>query len=390
MPGWHAETKDLVASGKLQVAGLLQEQHADRALLFHQWKGMDFPLMVDSYNELGVKVVPIHVLLDAQGRVVAVNPKAQALRQYLASTEANEVTAEPVPSPTPVDPKASWLSPEQHLAVGTTRLIYGASEDDAIAHLRIATKHNSTAARAWFRLGVALRHRFEDGGKSIDFAAAVEAWSTALALDPNHYIWRRRIQQYGPRLDKPYPFYDWVPQARNEIEARGEAPFTLRVEPLGAEMTAPLPRGAAASAQASEGPVPSFPDAERKITLDDGLIRSEVIVVPDTQGRTAARVHLSFEPNQLRAAHWNNEVEPARLWLLLPEGWTSPTPFLELAGSSEEVSSEVRRVEFELRGPQDSKLMAIPIVLLAHVCEGVDGTCVYRRIEVSAPLSALQ
>ena len=359
-------------------------------MLFHQWKGMDFPLMVDSFNELGVKVVPIHILLDPQGRVVAVNPKAQALRDYLASTEASEVAAEPVPSPTPVDPKASWLSPEQHLAVGTTRLIYGASEDDAIAHLRIATEHPGTAPRAWFRLGVALRHRFEDGGKTEDFAAAVEAWSTALALDPNHYIWRRRIQQYGPRLDKPYPFYDWVPQARREIQGRGEQAIALRVEPVGAEMTAPLPRGAAASSQGSEAPLPAFPDPDNRVTQDDGLILSEVIVVPDTQGRTAARVHLSFAPNPSRAAHWNNEVEPARIWLQLPDGWSSPTPFLELPGSAEEVSLETRRVEFELRGPKDQALSAIPIVLLAHVCEGVDGTCVYRRIEVLIPLNALQ
>jgi hypothetical protein len=351
---------------------------------------MDFPLMVDSYNELAVKVVPIHVLLDAQGRVVAVNPKAQALRDYLAETDGIAVAAEPVPAPTPVALHASERTPEQHLAAGTTRLVYGASEDEAIAHLRSATQHTSTAARAWFRLGVALRHRFEDGGKTTDFADAVEAWRAALALDPNHYIWRRRIQQYGPRLDKPYPFYDWVPRARRELQERGEQAIALRVEPLGAEMTAPLPRGAAASAQSSEGPVPAFPDPDSRITQDDGLILSEVIVVPDTQGRTAARVHLSFEPNLQRAAHWNNEVEPARLWLQLPEGWSSPTPFLELPGSAKEVSLETRRVEFELRGPKDSKLAAMPVVLFAHVCEGVDGTCVYRRIEVSVPLDALQ
>jgi hypothetical protein len=389
VPGWHAETKDLVASGKLRVAGILQEQHADRALLFHQWKGMDFPLMVDSYNELGVKVVPIHVLLDAQGRVVAVNPKPQELRDYLASIGEAAVPAEPVPAPTPLDPNRSEWTPEQILTAGTLRLNYGASEDAAIAQLRRATEHPTTAPRAWFRLGVALRHRFEDGGKTTDFAAAVAAWRTALALDPNHYIWRRRIQQYGPRLDKPYPFYDWVPQARSEIQARGEQAIALRVEPLGAEMTAPLPRDAAAAAQESVDSVPSFPDANNKITHDDGLILSEVIVVPDTQGRTAARVHLSFEPNLQRAAHWNNEVEPARLWLLLPDGWSSPTPYLELPGSAQEVSTETRRVEFELRGPQDATLAAISLVLLAHVCEGLDGTCVYRRIEVSIPLDAL-
>lgn len=383
--------KDLVAAGKLQVAGILQEQHADRALLFHQWKQMDFPLMIDSYNELGVKVVPIHVLLDGQGRVVAVNPKPQAVRDFLAASDGEAQAAEPVPSPTPSDPHPEEGRFEELLAQGSARLVYGASEDQGIADLRSASKNPSTAARAWFRLGVALRHRYEDGGKTSDFAEAVDAWRKALALDPNHYIWRRRIQQYGPRLDKPYPFYDWVPQARIAIQDRGEQAIALRVEPFGAELTSPLPRGAAAPKSESVRTVtPAFPDPEDRITHDDGLILSEVIVVPDTQGRAAARVHFSFTPNPQRAAHWNNEVEPARLWLQLPEGWDSSTPFLELPGSLAEVSLETRRVELELRGPKDSQLSAIPAVLFAHVCEGVDGTCVYRRIEVSIPLDALR
>jgi hypothetical protein len=44
-----------------------------------------------------------------------------------------------------------------------------------------------------------------------DFRKAVEHWERALALDSNQYTWRRRIQQYGPRLDKLHPYYDWIP-----------------------------------------------------------------------------------------------------------------------------------------------------------------------------------
>ena len=54
-----------------------------------------------------------------------------------------------------------------------------------------------------------------------DFQAAVDHWGAALRLNPNQYIYRRRIQQYGPRLTKPYPFYDWIKQARSDIAARG-------------------------------------------------------------------------------------------------------------------------------------------------------------------------
>ena len=64
------------------------------------------------------------------------------------------------------------------------------------------------------------------------FQRAIDAWGQALAIDPNHYIWRRRIQQYGPRLIKPYPFYDWVEQAAREIRARGETPVELAVRAI--------------------------------------------------------------------------------------------------------------------------------------------------------------
>ena len=48
-----------------------------------------------------------------------------------------------------------------------------------------------------------------------------------------------RIQQYGPRLDKPYPFYDWVPTAIEEITARGETPVDLSVELVASEFAEP-------------------------------------------------------------------------------------------------------------------------------------------------------
>jgi len=54
-----------------------------------------------------------------------------------------------------------------------------------------------------FPLGVAYRARYDSPLRQPgDFRQAVEHWERALALDLNQYIWRRRIQQYGPRLDK--------------------------------------------------------------------------------------------------------------------------------------------------------------------------------------------
>ena len=67
MPGWHEATKDLQNDGKLQMVGIIQEQHPDRARLFMQWKQMGWPILVDSYNLLGVPYVPITLAVDEHG-----------------------------------------------------------------------------------------------------------------------------------------------------------------------------------------------------------------------------------------------------------------------------------------------------------------------------------
>ena len=47
------------------------------------------------------------------------------------------------------------------------------------------------------------------------------------------------------------------------------------------------------------------------------------------------------------------------------------------------VSEEVRRVEFELNGPDDfTGRETVPAYVLYYVCEDVDGTCLYRRQDI--------
>jgi hypothetical protein len=94
-----------------------------------------------------------------------------------------------------------------------------------------------------FRLGVAYRSLY-DLSKPADqdpvwFTKAATSWTNALNENPNQYIWRRRIQQYGPRQMKPYPFYDWVEKAQQEIAARGETPIELTVALSKAEIAQP-------------------------------------------------------------------------------------------------------------------------------------------------------
>ena len=65
MPGWHDATEQLQQQGKLRMVGIIQEQHPDRCRLFMQWKGMDWPVLVDAENRLGVAVVPVIVRRNA-------------------------------------------------------------------------------------------------------------------------------------------------------------------------------------------------------------------------------------------------------------------------------------------------------------------------------------
>lgn len=54
-------------------------------------------------------------------------------------------------------------------------------------------------------------------------------------------------------------------------------------------------------------------------------------------------------------------------------------------GPDQEVSEELRRAEIEVRFPADlnAEHAQVEAVLLAHVYEGVDGACVYRRIPLT-------
>src|SRR5215472_9795482 len=56
------------------MAGIIEEQHPDRARLFMQWKQMPWPVLVDSLDRLGVSAVPITLAIDEYGVIRMVNP----------------------------------------------------------------------------------------------------------------------------------------------------------------------------------------------------------------------------------------------------------------------------------------------------------------------------
>ncbi len=227
-----------------------------------------------------------------------------------------------------------------------------------------------------------MRHE-SAGRRPGDFQAAIDAWGRALELDPNQYIWRRRIEQYGPRLAKPYAFYDWVVQAKAEISRRGETPVPLAVEPYGSELAGPV-RDVLAEASA-----PSEPDPKGQIHRDEQrLIEAEVVVVPArVRPGQAARVHVTFRPSAAHKARWNNESTPLRVWIAGAEGWTIAPRLLEAPQGDQPESVEVRRLDFEVKAPPTAAgKTRLAAYALYNTCEEEGGRCLFLRQDLTVEL----
>ncbi len=392
VPGWHEATKELQQQGRLQVAGIIEEQHPDRCRLFMQWKQMGWPILVDSLNLLGVEVVPVTVAIDEYGIIRRINiplKEAAAFARDFANRKY-EPPAGYEPSPAALAdlerlrPPAGDETADTWRAHGDAVFLWTDSRriSEAVAAYEKAVKLSPQDARSHFRLGVAYRKRYDsDERRPEDFQLAVGHWRRALELNPNQYIWRRRIQQYGPRLEKPYPFYDWVEAARKEIQARGETPVALSVEPSEAEFAKPLQDFDSAPNGRQE------PDPKGLIHRDKGeFVLVETTVVPDTIAPGATtRFHVVFRPKARRKAHWNNEAHDLVLWLTAPEGWILNSRYFTFPNPSQTISREVRRLEFEAKSPKDAVTgrVRIPGYVLYYVCEDVTGTCLYRRQDLS-------
>jgi tetratricopeptide (TPR) repeat protein len=397
VPGWHEATRELWKDGKLQVVGILEEQHPDRAGLFMQWKQMDWPLMVDSLNLLETVAVPVTLCIDEYGIIRLVNPPrkdADRLEEFFLSRTYAKPSATIAKAGAPPN-LARLKAAAANGAVATLRdygnslFLWGCPErlNEAIEIYERALRQEPGDGATHFHLGVAFRRRYDsDARHTGDFQRSVDEWKTALDIDPNQYIWRRRIQQYGPRLDKPYSFYDWVIAARNDIRKRGETPVPLAVEPGGAEFAQPPKAAEASEAEHDQ------PDPKGRITRDTRkLIMIETAVVPPTKATgSTARVHVEFRPNNRLKAHWNNEAGPLVLWVNAPPGWETNGNYFSLQNPPESVSLEPRRLEFEVRPPdaQGNGAFLVPAYALYYVCEDVNGVCLYRRqdIEINVKL----
>ena len=377
MPGWYNKIKSHLDTGNLNAIGIIQEQHGERTKLFNQWKRMEkMRLVFDSLNRLDVSAVPIVLFIDEHGIIRNRNPKPKDIDEFLATEFPSNANAPTIEFP---------------VRSGDDSAIAG-DFDSAITEYKAYLKANPTDARATFRLGVCYRKRFDaatvsSAGDPSDFSQAIGQWQAALKLNPNQYIWRRRLQQYGPVLSKPYPFYDWVRRARSEIMARGETPITLRAEPAGAELVGP--RQSTESLN-STGAVE--PDPTGNVNRDsNGAITIQSAIVHSTEQKKTARIHLLLRPSGVTEFQWNNEVEPVRIWWDSNRQITPSKQLIEIAPSQEHASQptsgELRSTEFEVSWKDDDKNDAAASrnlngYAVYHLCNKSTGSCAFFRQDI--------
>lgn len=368
---WQQRLAPLIKAGKLTVIGVVQEQHADRARLYRQWRQLDWPLAIDPTNELDLRVVPVPLLVDEAGVIRAKLRKPAELEAFLARPA---VKAGAHPRPAVRATLAQIITGKPGCGTAgeqAASLLHMGELDRAVAAYEALIKAHPTDARWRFRLGVALRRRSERAAaKPGDAQAAVARWGEALAMEPGQYIWRRRLQQYGPRLAKPYPFFTWVKTAREAITARGETPHPLRWEPAGSELAGPARGGEAVALGA-------HPDPQGKLPLDADQVSAEALVTPASV-RPGGRVRLRIRLVPGAAVTWTDEGQPASAWLKLPPGWKLFENQLTHPREAKP-SSQPRLLECELAVPADaSGVIQLPIVVTYDTCEKATGVC--RRL----------
>ena len=409
MPVWHEKTKALVAAGELAVVGIVHEQHPNRAALFAQWKEFDFPLLWDPFGITGMKVVPVVTAVDATGVVRLPRPDPRKFDEQFMPLFAEKEF--PIGSPQRFPVPGGFVVSELYrtgrgLTGSMARVLReGVGVDssktwgDTASDIQALTGASGTPFET-FCAGVAHRLRYDSSSaEPDDFQSALTLWSAALHAQPNQYIWRRRIQQWGPRLDKPYPFYDWIDQATAEVSARGDQPVTLWVPLSGSEIankTKEVP-GARSEAGVS-GSLPrkiAEPDPTGKVTRDEGVLVSlELAVAQNTASAGgsmrspigSSRVHVTLQPKG--GTKWSADADPPLVWLEIPEQWNAAAPGVEFLALKPFSGAARWTADFELStqpttlGPPDENAKMPASELNAYAVYSIcldDGTCVFRR-----------
>jgi len=383
--------QEWVRQNKLVVLGIAQEQHPDRCRLFAQWQKLNWSILHDPINVMQVRGVPIEVAIDEHGIVRSLRPDLKTFEaEFLDKTFAPNGEESPSKSEKATRPDLAALrrraeqnrSSDAWRQLGDALVLWEgpAGVNEAIDAYTQAIKIKPEDGDAHFRLGVCYRIRYESRQQlPADFQTAVDHWTKARQIEPNQYIWRRRIEQYGPRAAKPYPFYDWVQTAAREIRARGDEPVELTVLPTSSEIADPD------SSPDNEQLDVKPPDPQGRIFRDrQRLILTEVTLIPPRiKPGGNIRIHITLRPDSKLKAHWNNEAEPLKLWIDPPPGWKAQPQLLTAPQGDKPETSEPRHIEFELHAANDaSGTSALSAYALYYVCQGAGGTCSFLRQDI--------
>lgn len=406
LPQWHERIEPWRAGGELRVLGVAQEQHPDRALLFTRWKEIDWPILWDPFGRTGSHELPHLVVADAHGIVLALDPEPQRLSEVLRACV--KASAAPAPreaaaprgggsdgEPAVVAEPGEAASPALATPAAPTPLAALAALAALEQGERPLSPHVETLVqdalerpsdgRAQFRAGVALCLRHDsDERHPGDLQQALDLWRCALEREPGRILWRRRLEQYGPRVEKPFSFYGWVDVARRKIMGRGGGTLELAVEPTETEKAQPR--------RAFADPLRPEPDPGRAVEPDAAgwlVLEPAVAFAPppapgeERSGPRSANLLLALRPDAAQGIRWDNEAGEMRLWVGsgVPPGWKLSERLFTRLPYGPQTSAEERRYEIELELPADGPQAAeIGGYVLFHA-RAADGASGQRRHE---------
>ncbi|MFH1416737.1 MAG: TlpA disulfide reductase family protein [Planctomycetota bacterium] len=383
MPRWHEKMKPFVDTGKLVVIGVAQEQHADRCRLFAQWHGIDWPILHDALNLTGVEKVPTLVAIDEHGLVRNTQPDADSIvAEFITKTyDAPKVAPFIGPDKLP-DPRATRRyagearRAEEWREHGNALILAGkpAQIDEAIdkAYPQVIGREPGDAD-SLFRLGVAHMIRHESPQRRPDdFQSAIDAWRKAHGLRSRNEVFHRRIQQYGPCVDKPFAFYGWVATARKAIVDRGDESVALQSWPCEIERAKPAKKFKYDKKQRG----PSLDEHEKANEDRDGLVGLSYVAVPGTEQEHKRIVQelMVLRPDAARGIEWAESADPPRLWLEKPKTGRVSKLFVECAKAPGDSSENDRVLTFAVRLPsKKGKSLTVRGTLVYSVRQGGEG-----------------
>jgi hypothetical protein len=359
--------------------------------LYLQWKQFHFPVLVDALNALPYRVMPVPMGIDQNGIVRKPHMELSDLESFLDTSYPDRNIPDTYNIADPWDvaslrEKARRSGdPEDWRKLGDVLFYRNDPQHlkESVNAYRRAIELGPEDGSLHFRLGVVLRRMYERGiSREGTAQKAVKHWERALQINPKQYIWRRWLQQYGPRSDQPYNFYSWIDKARTQIRQRGEEPISLEVEPPRANVASQKDNVGIEEADA----IPD-PDPEGDIMRDRApLVEVSPLATPvRVRPGSEVRVRVTCALRSKRTPYWNNEATPLTLSVDLPDGVTLVEGRFRYPNERQPETRGDRLLEFtiSISDTIGEGKVKIPGYVLYNVCEKKTGICRYLRQDLS-------